>query len=381
MSPTPPTHPPSPSLTRIAEVQHLRRERWRVLMDDHILARIACDAVRGAARRFARGAVPGPANGVPDIPAWVEHFARLDPDGVGLALARDAIAATAAATPMRIGRVLAQYDLATARHARARNEVVLDNLGLARLFVDRCLRCDAPQRADLLQEAAIGLIRAIERFDVTRGTQFSTYAMYWIRHAVLHAMDDARDVVRLPGHVRAARRRIAVATREALASGTPPALSELATRLSLSEQIVARAATATLDAATDVATRHLGEVPPEDEWVERLDLEQFEARLGPAVAALEPRDRSILGARFGLSRERASLAAVAVEHGMSHEGVRQAALRTIQRLRRSLGLVPPARTSTESAATRRRSSPTRAVRTVPPSRRAPPPRSPRLRDA
>lgn len=377
MSPTPSTLPASPSLTRIAEVQHLRRERWRVLMADPILTRIACDAVRGAARRFARAPMPAAAHGVPDISAWVEHFARLDPDGVGLAIARDAIAATTAATPMRIGRVLAQYDLATARHARARNEVVLDNLGLARLFVDRCLRCDAAQRADLLQEAALGLIRAIERFDVTRGTQFSTYAMYWIRHAVLHAMDEARDVVRLPGHVRAARRRIALATREALTNGTTPALSELATRLSLSERIVARAATATID----LATRELGEVPPEDDWVERLDLEQFEARLGPAVAALDPRDRSILGARFGLSRERASLAAVAVEHGMSHEGVRQAALRTIQRLRRSLGLVPPMRTSRDPAAMRRRSSPTRAVRTVPPSRRAPPQRSPRLRDA
>jgi RNA polymerase primary sigma factor len=345
MSAAPSTHPTPCLLTRIAEVQRLRRERWRALMEDHTLARVVRDAVVDAAPgRFDHGSLRETGCGVPDLHAWAEHFARLDPDSVWLTAARDALAATDVATPLRIGQVLAQYDLATVRHARERNGVVLDNLGLAHLFVARCLRHESSHRADLLQEAAIGLIRAIERFDVERGTQFSTYAMYWIRHAVLHAMDEGRDVVRLPGHVRAARRKIAGVTRECSATtGSSPALTELAARLALSEHVVARAATR----AIDLGQREFGDDPPEDAWIDRLDRERFETRLEAAVAELEPKAQSILSARFGLTRQRASLAAVAAEHGMSHEGVRQVALRTIQRLRGSLGLAPRPRPSNE----------------------------------
>ena len=113
------------------------------------------------------------------------------------------------------------------RAQRAKNEFVKANLRLV-VSIARRFNHGRMPLADLIQEGNIGLIKAVERFDYRRGFRFSTYASWWIRHAISRALADKGRAVRLPVHMIDAYHRVSKSKRELTAKlGRQPTSEEI----------------------------------------------------------------------------------------------------------------------------------------------------------
>jgi RNA polymerase sigma factor (sigma-70 family) len=225
----------------------------------------------------------------------------------------------------------------------ARQTFVESNLRLVVAVARPYQRCGV-DLMDLVQEGNIGLLRAVDRFDGQMGNRFSTYAVWWIRQAILRAFDTSRSI-RLPVH-RETERRTLARVRESLQAELhrPPTIEELAeasgidlarvrTDLDLPE------ASVSLSMAVGNDGLQLGDVLPDpsghapDDAVTGTDLSTDIARL---VATLPPRLATVIRLRFGfgdgepLTREE-----VAATLGVTRERVRQLEQRALARLRRS----------------------------------------------
>ena len=124
-------------------------------------------------------------------------------------------------------KALERVDHAAARSKRVKNKFVKANLRLVVSIARRYNRGRLPL-IDLIQEGNIGLMKAVERFDHTRGYRFSTYASWWIRHAISRALADKGRAVRIPVHMLDTHNRVARATQAVIArTGRDPTLAEL----------------------------------------------------------------------------------------------------------------------------------------------------------
>jgi RNA polymerase primary sigma factor len=124
-------------------------------------------------------------------------------------------------------RYLDRIDGAAARARVVKNKFVKANLRLVVSIARRYNRGRLPL-IDLIQEGNIGLMKAVERFDHTRGYRFSTYASWWIRHAISRALADKGRAVRIPVHMLDTHNRVARATASVMArTGREPSLEEL----------------------------------------------------------------------------------------------------------------------------------------------------------
>lgn len=262
--------------------------------------------------------------------------------------------------------------LATA--GRIRDELVRRNLRLV-VAVARRYRHSPIGFADAIQEGNLGLLKAIDRFDVHRGFRLSTYASWWIRHHIVRAIADRGRLVRQPVHRVEALARLGKARR---ALGASPTAHELAaaTGLRLSTVQGALVPAFTVQLSLDAPDggdldRPLEEslIDPQsevEELPERLAREQEEQRLRAALAALAPIQAAVLRARFGFDDPDdlgETLESIGQRHDLSRERIRQiqdAALRKLRLAlagdsdevtppRRSAAGAPPARSSSRSA--------------------------------
>ncbi len=229
--------------------------------------------------------------------------------------------------------------------ALARHRLIEANLRLvvtvARGYVGRGVPL-----MDLIEEGNIGLIRAVEKFDPGRRLRFSTYAMWWIRQGVQHAMSHQSRTVRLPVHVLRELAQVLRANREITAKrGRAPTLDELAHAVSMSSAQVAELFRvsehiSSLDAPmSEGDDRALIEqiVEDDDAMPSRSDGER-KGQLDEWLAALNPRQRLVVERRFGLSGVPVqSLAEIARELGITRERVRQIQEDALRRLRKLSG--------------------------------------------
>ncbi len=207
---------------------------------------------------------------------------------------------------------------------------------------------------DLINEGNIGLIQAARRFDANRNVKFITYAVWWVRQAISHALAEQAGTIRIP-HKQASHQFRAVRARDELQRelGREPTHEEIGERTGLDPATVEMLLAVTRNAeslsqgvGSDEQDRTLEDVleqtmvsSADDDMLRRASAEQAREFLGE----LKPKERAVLCRRFGIpedgsegEREPMTLQEIGLELDLSRERVRQIEAQALQRLRRGV---------------------------------------------
>jgi RNA polymerase primary sigma factor len=230
----------------------------------------------------------------------------------------------------------------------AKNEFVKANLRLVVSIARRFNHGRLPL-ADLIQEGNIGLMKAVERYDYRRGFRFSTYASWWIRHAISRALADKGRAVRLPVHMIDAYHRIAKSQRELQSKlERPPTTNEIAAATGIESEKLEKMKTflsetpVSLDRPiSDEDGRRLIDVlvdPNEGPAVpEQMVSTETQTEMLKLLGGLKPIEADILRKRFGLVNDRErTLKEIGDEYSLSRERVRQLQEQALGKMRRAM---------------------------------------------
>jgi RNA polymerase primary sigma factor len=238
-------------------------------------------------------------------------------------------------------------DAEQARRAQqdAKDRFVAANLRLVVSMARRYAREGRMPLADLIQEGNLGLIKAVERFDHRRGFRFSTYASWWIRHALTRGLADKGRLVRLPVHALETRARLTRAARKiACKTGETPSLAELAaeTGLPTDKLIAAEELSTEAPFSLDVPVgadndrtfldmlRYEDQVSAEDNVLS----DSHKQGLATLMDGLSPFEAQILRYRYGFDgSEERTLKEIGQMYNLSRERIRQIQASALAKMR------------------------------------------------
>ncbi|MBB5787909.1 sigma-70 family RNA polymerase sigma factor [Jiangella mangrovi] len=217
---------------------------------------------------------------------------------------------------------------------QAKDHMIRANLRLVVSAARKYYRNSGLPFLDVVQEGNLGLIRAVEKFDYTKGFKFSTYAMWWIRQAIERGKAERARTIRLPVHVLETLSKIGKAERKlAVSLGREPTAEELAAETDLAPARVIelrRISRDTLSLDTpvgDEGSASIGDLIEDTETPQATDVIEFQAlgeQVRGLVNTLAPREALIVSMRFGLEDgEQHTLQEVAERVGLTKERVRQ----------------------------------------------------------